>query len=162
MDDVFIIDKMGSTPMNYEEQYVSAIVRLISHCGLRFLDILKLQKSDFDFENMCIHGKREKTNHMRKVTIRPDDESFFKEWFSSEDNQLFTFSERTYQYSLRRFAIPSQYTLREQLKTQMIKLHAKSALIATKLGYFVSYTDEQSSLFESLLQFEQKHFGDKN
>jgi integrase len=160
MDDVFIINKMGRTPMSYEGEYVAAIVRLISHCGLRLGDILKLQKSDFDFENMCIHGKREKTNYMRKVTIRPDDEFFFKEWLLSQTDQLFTFSERTYRYSLKRFNIPSQYILRDQLKTQMKSLHAIPSLIATKMGYFVSYTDEQSSLFGSLQEFEQKHFGE--
>jgi len=153
------INKMGCDPMTFEEQNVSAIVRLISHCGFKFLEILELKKENFDFENMCINGPRGKTSHLRKATIRPDDKLWFQKWFESQSDVLFEFSERTYQYSLRRFAIPSQYVLRNQLKMQMIELHAKSALIATKLGYFVSYTDEKSELFVQLLEFEQKHFG---
>ena len=160
MESVFSFSQMGYHTMTYESQYVLAIEKLILHCGLSFSQIMNLQKEDFDLERKTIHCSNQKTGGYRKATIRPDDLEWFKNWLKDHTGKLFTFSERTYRYSLNRYSISSPYSLRNKLKSQMQSLNAKASLVATKLGYFVLFTEEQSTFFVMLQEFEQNLFGD--
>ena len=57
---------------------LTALTKLVRHCGIRLLDAVNLEKESFDFTQKTILFKQRKQTRFRITTIRPDDVDWFK------------------------------------------------------------------------------------
>ena len=143
---------------------VTALVKIVGHCGIRLNDAIDLQKENFDLEQGTILFKqRGKMNgKLRKTTIRPDDVHWFRVWLANLSERLFPFSTRSIYYQIKKIT-NSPHSIRKALWDEMRLLGAKDGIIAVKMGYFIDAdADKETELFVKLQEFEEKHFGAKN
>ncbi len=141
---------------------VTALVKIVSHCGISLNEVIYLKKKDIDLEQKTILFKQrgKLNNKLRKTTIRPDDVSWFRVWLQDLPDRLFPFSSRSIYYQIHKI-VDSPHALRKALYDEMRDMGAKDGLVAIKMGYFVDDKDEENDLFVELQAWEEKHFGGK-
>ena len=142
---------------------VTALVKLVSHCGIRLKDAMNLEKENFDLtQKTILFRQRGKMNDkLRKTTIRPDDIDWFRGWLQNLSHTLFPFSSRTIYFYIHKI-IKSPHSLRKGLWDEMRSLDAKDNIVAVKMGHYVDVDpDEKTELFIKLQEWEEKHFGGK-
>jgi len=143
---------------------VTALVKIVSHCGIRLQDAMTLEKQNFDLDQKIILFKQrgKLNNKLRKATIRPDDVFWFRVWLQDLPEKLFPFSSRSIYYQIHKIT-KSPHSLRKGLWDEMQSLGAKDGIIAVKMGYYIDVdADEKTELFVNLQEWEEKHFGGKN
>lgn len=142
---------------------VTALVKIVSNCGIQLKDAVNLQKENFDLEQGTILFRQiGQMDKYRKTTIRPNDVSWFRVWLQNLSEKLFPFSIRSIYYQITKI-IKNPYSLRRHLLDEMQSLGAKGAIIAVKMGYFIDVDpDKKTNLFLELQEWEKKHFGGKN
>jgi len=149
---------------------VTALTKLVSHCGIRLLDAITLQKENFNLTQKTILFKQRKQSRTRITTIRPNDVEWFRAWLQVPlgkldrrviSDRLFPFSSRTVYYHIHK--ITNNPPARKELWDEMRLLGAKDNIVAVKMGHYVDVdADEKTDLFIKLQEFEEKHFGGKN
>ena len=140
---------------------VTALVKIVSHCGIRLDDAMNLEKENFDLTQKTILFKQRKQTRIRITTIRPDDVDWFKAWLQSIPQRLFPFTTRTVYHHMDKIA-ENYPSLRKGLWDEMRLLGAKDSIVAVKMGHYVDVDpDEKTDLFIKLQEWEEKHFGDK-
>ena len=139
---------------------VTALVKIVGHCGIRLNDAIDLQKENFDLDQKTILFKQrgKMSGKLRKTTIRPNDVEWFRVWLADLPQRLFPFSTRSVYYQIKKIS-DSPQAIRKALWDEMRSLGAKDGIIAVKMGYFID-ADEKSELFVKLQEWEEKHFGD--
>lgn len=153
------------------EDDVTALTKLLRHCGIRLHDAITLQKENFNFTQKTILYKQRTQTRTRITTIRPNDVEWFKKWLQMPLEKpdprviyyrLFPFSSRTVYYHMHKIT-KSPHLLRKELWVEMRSLGAKDSIVAVKMGHYVDVDpDEKTDLFIKLQEFEEEHFGGKN
>ena len=143
-------------------EQITALVKLITHCGLKFTEAIRLEKKDFDLERGMIHVSAEisKAKEGRFSFIRPSDLEWFEHWLRVSSDNLFPFSEQTIRKALSENKIDLKI-LRQKLLEEMIDLGADDKIIYAKMGWKLDDTDEENDLHKlrrSVQTFEKKHF----
>jgi len=142
---------------------VTALVKIVSHCGIRLQDGMTLEKENFDLDQKTIlfRQRGKMNNKLRKTTIRPDDVDWFRVWLQNLPSKLFPFSTRSVYYQIHKIT-ENPHSLRQKLSDEMRSLGAKDGIIAVKMGYYIdAEPDEKTELFVNLQEWEEKHYGAK-
>ena len=143
---------------------VTALVKIVGHCGIRLNDAIDLQKENFDLNQGTILFKQrgKMSGKFRKTTIRPNDVQWFRRWIADLSERLFPFSTRSIYYQMHKIT-SSPHSIRKALWDEMRRLGAKDGIIAVKMGYYIDVDpDKKTKLFLELQEWEEKHFGGKN
>lgn len=141
--------------------YIVAIEKLIAHSGLLFLEIIHLEKDDFNLQQLTITPKTSaKYSRCRRATIIPSDVEWFTKWITPVAGKLFPFSERHIRYKWKEHMNVKPSILRKKFLTQWRTINVDANILATKFGYYVHVDEkENSELFKKLLEFEKNNPG---
>lgn len=143
------------------ENDITAIIKLVRHCGLKIGEVSSLKKPNFDLKARTISIKN--TEKKRLTFIRPVDVAWFKKWLADFNSSEWLFPQdyEIINYNLRLAGKSKTNVLLHRLDSEMREMQASTDVIALKLGasYLENFDKAQiKKITKELFKFEKDHF----
>lgn len=141
---------------------ITAIIKLVRHCGLQIAELYSLKKPHFDLKAKIINVKTDEKK--RTAFIRPVDVAWFKKWLEDFDNKEWLFPQeyKVINRNLRLLGKSKTNDMLHRLNSEMSEMGASHDVIALKLGtapYLENFDKEKiKKITKELFKFEKDHF----